>query len=356
MAPKKAKNPGAFRKGTKGRDRAKDGPEGSTRPPFKAAAWDLQHCDPKRCSGKKLIRLGLMRDLKMGQRFQGVVVTPNGKIPVSPGDTALVEEFGAAVVECSWARIAEVNFSKCGGRCERLLPYLIAANPVNYGKPMKLNCVEALAACFAICNHLDWAAQILEPFSYGQEFLDINEGLFERYQKCTSSEEVQQAQEDLMDELEKEYQDRRAPTEGLQRNSNRDVSRNDDDSDEEEEDSDDAGPSRRADKDPFDITDDEDDEEEMAAMRAAVLASKAFTNPQVEKPAPVEAKTQVPVNSDSENEDEDDNDEEIYNASPVPTKEDKDVVRKSSNGRDVFTLTATFSNVDINAPSGRTTS
>lgn len=219
---------------------------------------------------------------------------------------------------------------------------------------MKLNCVEALAACFAICNHMDWAAQILEPFSYGQEFLDINEGLFERYQKCTSSEEVQQAQEDLMIELEKEYQERRAPTEGLQRNSNRDVSRNSDGSD-DEEDSDDDQPQQRRDKDPFDITDDEDDEEEMAAMRAAVLASKTFSNPESSKPAPVEKKS-TPVNrdSDEDSDNEEAEDDGIYNASPVPTKEDKDIVRKSSNGRDVFTLTATFSGVDLNAPSGRT--
>lgn len=96
-----------------------------TAPPFPtneviAAAWDLQHCDPKRCSGKKLIRQGLMRDLRIGQRFNGVVITPNGKLPVSPADAPLVEEFGAAVVECSWARIHEVNFSKVGGKCERL--------------------------------------------------------------------------------------------------------------------------------------------------------------------------------------------------------------------------------------------
>jgi len=96
---------------------------GPVRPAFKAAAWDMQHCDPKRCSGKKLIRLGLMRDLRIGQKHAGVVLTPSGKIPVSPADQGTLESYGAAVVECSWARLEEVPFARIGGRCERLCTY-----------------------------------------------------------------------------------------------------------------------------------------------------------------------------------------------------------------------------------------
>ena len=97
-----------------------DGEPIAQKPQFKAACWDLGHCDAKRCSGKKLIRQGLMRELHVGQKFAGVVVSPKAKVVVSAVDRELLEQFGAAVVEASWNRIEEVPFGKIGGKCERL--------------------------------------------------------------------------------------------------------------------------------------------------------------------------------------------------------------------------------------------
>lgn len=177
--------------------------------PCKLAMWDFDHCDPKRCSGKKLERLGYIKNLRVGQKFQGVVVSPNGKGVVCPNDREIVENFGAAVVECSWARLDEIPFEKIGGRNERLLPYLVAANTVNYGRPWKLNCVEALAACFAIVGHEDWAADLLSNFSWGLTFLDINRELLEVYRECTDSESVEVAQNKWMAKLEEEVRQRK---------------------------------------------------------------------------------------------------------------------------------------------------
>ena len=75
-----------------------------------------------------------------------------------------------------------------------MLPFLVAANPVNYGKPMKLSCVEALGATLYIVGLKEESKLLLAAFDWGAEFIKINLDLLELYTSCNSGDEVVMAQ------------------------------------------------------------------------------------------------------------------------------------------------------------------
>jgi pre-rRNA-processing protein TSR3 len=101
-----------------------------------------------------------------------------------------VEQFGISLIDCSWARLEEIPFRQMAAGHHRLLPFLVAAITVNYGRPSKLSCAEAGAATLYICGRFDASLALLEQFSWGMEFLKINKELLDLYSTCKNADEV----------------------------------------------------------------------------------------------------------------------------------------------------------------------
>ena len=239
---------------------------------------------------------------------------------------------------------------------------------MNYGRPWRLNCVEALAACFFICGHEDWAHEVLAHFSYGEPFLEINAQLLKRYAACANEEEIKKAEETWLAKIEREYSENRVDDGATGNgdawrggNMNR---RSVIDSDDEDEDDSDAPKSNDEDAedggvgldDSLTLTDEENDAEEMAELRRRVLASKPFSNPTPhddnKKPPEriARAVPPAPVDSDSESgSDLSDNDafDSIMNATPVT---DRTGINARQKVRRQAEASAVFSRSAVDAP------
>ncbi|ESU36674.1 Hypothetical protein DHA2_16463 [Giardia duodenalis] len=173
-------------------------------------AYDYHQCDSKRCSAKRLEKLHLCRSIPKTAFFKGILLSSEGVYVISRLDRNTVQQHGLATVDCSWNEILadQVPITKLKCRNHRLLPFLLASNQVNYGKPFKLNCAEAFAAGLWICGYRDQALDTIQRFPYAKAFLDLNEELLDRYASCETSEAVLAVQEEVMNQLENEQRER----------------------------------------------------------------------------------------------------------------------------------------------------
>jgi len=163
---------------------------------IRLVAYDARQCDPKRCTARKLARFGfVMIVLRPASVPRGsIVLAPTAERALSPADAARAERHGLAVLDVSWKKGA---FPATPQAHPRALPYLVAANPVNYGKPLTLTSVEAFAAALFILGHEDHARELLSKFAWGDGFLALNREPLAAYRAATDSGAVVRAQADF---------------------------------------------------------------------------------------------------------------------------------------------------------------
>ena len=160
-------------------------------------AYHAGQCDPKKCTSLRLARFGLMTFVPRPTSLPSgaVLLTPNAERALSPADAPRAERRGLAIVDVSWKR---GRFPAVPRAAARALPYLLAANPVNYGKPFVLSSVEALAAALVIFGREEEARAILMKFVWGGQFLTLNREPLDAYAHATDSAGVVAAQAEFI--------------------------------------------------------------------------------------------------------------------------------------------------------------
>ena len=153
-------------------------------------------CDKRKCtsirikeSQQKLPFKLIWSEQQSKIRRNSIVLTPNSSTYLSYKDRDLVEKVGITILDCSWKQgdkyLKEWTFPN-----GRILPPLIAANPVNYGKWQTLTSLEALAASFFIVGLEDECFSLLNLYNWGRTFFEINKELLEQYKKISSKDEI----------------------------------------------------------------------------------------------------------------------------------------------------------------------
>ncbi len=136
-----------------------------------------------------------MRQIPRGS----VVLNPVSQIAFSQADKDNILKSGLVALDCSWKQ-AERIFQASRSGAQRSLPYLLAANPINTYKPVKLSTAEAIAAALYILGMIDEADSVLSVFKWGPSFITLNREWLDAYAECRTSTEVVQVQTEIMNE------------------------------------------------------------------------------------------------------------------------------------------------------------
>ncbi len=176
----------------------------------KIFVYHAGQCDPKKCTALRLSRRGLVSIVPKMRLLprRSVVLNPFSEIAFSPADRKRIEKFGLSALDCSWKNAKKVLLKHVRGT-SRCLPFLIAGNPVNFGKPTKLSTVEALAGALFIAGLEDEANNLLSMFKWGHTFKELNQKLLESYFKAKESSEIIKMQAEFIRQFSSS--DNRAP-------------------------------------------------------------------------------------------------------------------------------------------------
>jgi pre-rRNA-processing protein TSR3 len=157
--------------------------------------------DPRKNTALRLEKMGKARLVDKVDQCprHSVLLNPFAKKAVSREDLEDMRKHGLLALDCSWKQAEEAFPVLLGQTRSRALPFLVAANPINYGKPFVLSTAEALGAALFIVGEARRARDLLAAVPFGASFLELNRLPLEDYAKCATSAEVVAAQANYID-------------------------------------------------------------------------------------------------------------------------------------------------------------
>ena len=166
-------------------------PEDSKNLPVRVSIYHAAQDDPKKNTALRLERRGYARIVKKIKFLpkRAIVLNPFSEIAFSPADRERLESFGLAALDCSWEQAQKVLSEHVRGT-SRCLPILLAGNPVNFGKLTKLTTAEALSAALYIAGFKDKAMEMLDIFTWGHTFFELNQQFLDQYATAKNSEDI----------------------------------------------------------------------------------------------------------------------------------------------------------------------
>lgn len=160
---------------------------------------DYHKDDPKKCTGRKLIKLNFAEPSRIGK---GIILDPFSKKIFSFSDKDIANKTGITIVDTSWNATSKVEFENIRGE-HRRLPILFAGNPIHYGIAYKLSTIEAVIAALYILDEVDEAMRLSNIVKWGHTFIELNKELLESYRN-KSEDEILHIEKEIIEKILRE--------------------------------------------------------------------------------------------------------------------------------------------------------
>jgi rRNA small subunit aminocarboxypropyltransferase len=169
---------------------------------LKITIFHAAECDKKKCTAFKMEKQENCKIVyNLNQiPYGAIILNPFAEKAVSPEDKHFVKKRGIVGLDCSWNKVSSSAKFFSLTKYHRSLPFLIAASPVNYGKPCKLSTAEAIAATLYITGFKQKAKDIMNGFKWGHTFIELNFELLEAYSNAKTSSEVVDIQNQFLNQ------------------------------------------------------------------------------------------------------------------------------------------------------------